>query len=309
MKHTGGKEYEQGGELKNKPVDLLTLTPETDVEVLVNQVRRVERDVSLVRAQRYWASQAVANSLAACFHATAERLIVRQEALISDARKPQLRKLIYKLIEKQVRQQGAILRHAYSTCGSSKKLPVLTCLCSLRPCAATPNSTISPLAACRNLMRMRASTSSRSFVRIFFLSPTVPSTNQEIGLSPGATTVPARCENCQNPARGGSFPRIRVLSLTCEMLAALVLCVPSVQGRRWWRCARCSPPPSSTLEMTLLTGVLPNLTRCDDCTGANVREGGRCATQLCASRSMEPINVHSRSHDLALWLMPPCCWV
>jgi hypothetical protein len=28
--------------------------------------------------------------------------IVRQEALISDARKPQLRKLIYKLIEKQV---------------------------------------------------------------------------------------------------------------------------------------------------------------------------------------------------------------
>ena len=54
------QEYEQGGELKNKPVDLLTLTPETDVEVLVNQVRRVERDVSLVRAQRYWASQAVA---------------------------------------------------------------------------------------------------------------------------------------------------------------------------------------------------------------------------------------------------------
>ena len=53
-------EYEQGGELKNKPVDLLTLTPESDVEVLVNQV-------------------------------------VRQEALISENRKPQLRKLCYKL--------------------------------------------------------------------------------------------------------------------------------------------------------------------------------------------------------------------
>ena len=32
--------------------------------------------------------------------------IVRQEALISDARKPQLRKLIYKLIEKQVRTRA-----------------------------------------------------------------------------------------------------------------------------------------------------------------------------------------------------------
>ena len=47
-------------QLHQKSVDLLTLTPETDVEVLVNQ-------------------------------------IVRQEPLISDHRKPQLRKLIYKL--------------------------------------------------------------------------------------------------------------------------------------------------------------------------------------------------------------------
>ena len=53
-------EYEQGGELRNKPVDLLTLTPESDLEVLVNQV-------------------------------------VRQEALISENRKPQLRKLLYAL--------------------------------------------------------------------------------------------------------------------------------------------------------------------------------------------------------------------
>ena len=49
--------------MRNKHVDLLALTPETDVEVLVNQV-------------------------------------VRSEPLISDSRKPQLRKLVYKLIEK-----------------------------------------------------------------------------------------------------------------------------------------------------------------------------------------------------------------
>ena len=55
-------EYEQTGELRQKAVDLLTLSPETDVEVLVNQ-------------------------------------IVWQEALISEQRKPQLRKLMYKLCE------------------------------------------------------------------------------------------------------------------------------------------------------------------------------------------------------------------
>jgi len=49
--------------LRNKPIDLLQLTPETDVEALVQQV-------------------------------------VHDEALISDSRKPQLRKLIYKLIDK-----------------------------------------------------------------------------------------------------------------------------------------------------------------------------------------------------------------
>ena len=49
---------------KNKPIDLLTLAPDTDVEVLINQ-------------------------------------LVRQEALVTDTRKPQLRKLVYKLIEKQ----------------------------------------------------------------------------------------------------------------------------------------------------------------------------------------------------------------
>jgi dynein assembly factor with WDR repeat domains 1 len=53
-------EYEQNAELHQKSVDLLTLTPETDVEVLVNQ-------------------------------------IVRSELLISEQRKPQLRKLVYKL--------------------------------------------------------------------------------------------------------------------------------------------------------------------------------------------------------------------
>ena len=47
-------------QLRQKAVDLLTLTPDTDVEVMVNQ-------------------------------------IVRSETLISEHRKPQLRKLIYKL--------------------------------------------------------------------------------------------------------------------------------------------------------------------------------------------------------------------
>merc|ERR1711988_900478 len=57
-------EYEQSGELRNKPIDLLMLAPDANVEVVVNQ-------------------------------------IVRAEQLISDSRKPQLRKLIFKLIEKQ----------------------------------------------------------------------------------------------------------------------------------------------------------------------------------------------------------------
>ena len=47
-------EYEQGGELRNKPVDLLSLSPDSDVEALVDQV-------------------------------------VRQEALVSESRKPQVR--------------------------------------------------------------------------------------------------------------------------------------------------------------------------------------------------------------------------
>ena len=52
-----------GAQMHQKPIDLLDLTPETDVEVLVNE-------------------------------------IVRKEDLISESRKPQLRKLIFKLIEK-----------------------------------------------------------------------------------------------------------------------------------------------------------------------------------------------------------------
>ena len=56
-------------QLKNKAIDLLTLDADTDVEVLINQV-------------------------------------VRREALITETRKPQLRKLIYKLIEKQESQEN-----------------------------------------------------------------------------------------------------------------------------------------------------------------------------------------------------------
>ena len=67
-------EFEQAGELKTKSVDLLTLTPETDVEVLVNQV-------------------------------------VRTEPLISENRKPQVRKLIQKLVEKIEELEIRIVGH------------------------------------------------------------------------------------------------------------------------------------------------------------------------------------------------------
>lgn len=53
----------KNGEIETKSIDLLNLTPETDVDVLVNQ-------------------------------------ILFEEPTISDARKPQLKKLIFKLIEK-----------------------------------------------------------------------------------------------------------------------------------------------------------------------------------------------------------------
>merc|ERR1711988_1838729 len=56
-------EYEQADELRNKSIDLLNLSGETDVELILDQ-------------------------------------IIQHEPLISDNRKPQLRRLIYKLIEK-----------------------------------------------------------------------------------------------------------------------------------------------------------------------------------------------------------------
>jgi dynein assembly factor with WDR repeat domains 1 len=67
-------EYETDGVVDQKTVDLLTLSVDTDVEVLLSQ-------------------------------------IVRHEPLISESRKPQLRKLVYKLIEKQVRarERGMLL--------------------------------------------------------------------------------------------------------------------------------------------------------------------------------------------------------
>ena len=56
-------EYESGGEDFTKPIDLLDLTPDTDVDVLLSQ-------------------------------------IIRQESLLSEKRKPQLSKLVNKLIDK-----------------------------------------------------------------------------------------------------------------------------------------------------------------------------------------------------------------
>ena len=56
-------EYESDGASHTKTIDLLELTPDTDVEPLLNQ-------------------------------------IIRSEPLLSEKRKPQLSKLVYKLIEK-----------------------------------------------------------------------------------------------------------------------------------------------------------------------------------------------------------------
>lgn len=58
-----GSRYESNGEELTKPIDLLGLTPDTDVDVLLNQ-------------------------------------LIRQESLLSEKRKPQLEKLVNKLIDK-----------------------------------------------------------------------------------------------------------------------------------------------------------------------------------------------------------------
>merc|ERR1712166_1347773 len=57
-------EYEQANELRNKSIDLLNLSAETDVELILDQ-------------------------------------IIQHEPLIKESRRSQLRKLIFKLIEKQ----------------------------------------------------------------------------------------------------------------------------------------------------------------------------------------------------------------
>jgi len=62
-------EYESNGEMKQKTIDLLSLTVETDVEVLLNQ-------------------------------------ILKQEPLLTESKRPYVRKLLYKLIEKQDTQDS-----------------------------------------------------------------------------------------------------------------------------------------------------------------------------------------------------------
>lgn len=90
-------------QLRNKPVDLLTLTPESDVEVLVNQV-------------------------------------VRQEALISENRKPQLRKLIYKLIEKieSHENQNFYLFKILRACAAAAFAGAMPLACALLPAPTPP---------------------------------------------------------------------------------------------------------------------------------------------------------------------------
>mmetsp|Transcript_2982 Transcript_2982/g.8482 ORF Transcript_2982/g.8482 Transcript_2982/m.8482 type:complete len:84 (-) Transcript_2982:1280-1531(-) len=65
-------EYEQAGELKTKSVDLLNLTPESDVEVLVNQIVRQE-----VQPSRHSPASCLGRSLgfvATCLTSVGHRL-------------------------------------------------------------------------------------------------------------------------------------------------------------------------------------------------------------------------------------------
>eukprot|EP00283_Hemiselmis_rufescens_P013322 CAMPEP_0173443796 /NCGR_PEP_ID=MMETSP1357-20121228/30789_1 /TAXON_ID=77926 /ORGANISM="Hemiselmis rufescens, Strain PCC563" /LENGTH=241 /DNA_ID=CAMNT_0014409765 /DNA_START=1 /DNA_END=723 /DNA_ORIENTATION=+ len=62
-------EYESSGDMKQKTIDLLSLTVESDVEVLLNQ-------------------------------------ILKQEPLLTESKRPYVRKLLYKLIEKQDAQDS-----------------------------------------------------------------------------------------------------------------------------------------------------------------------------------------------------------
>lgn len=115
----------------------------------------------------------VGPSVLLTFVPTGRPQIVRQEALISDARKPQLRKLIYKLIEKQVRTRagnlasvgcglGCCSAEGHGTRGSASVIGVNKggqSSCRSRPAA--------PLPPHRSRTRTRASTSSRSCVRTF----------------------------------------------------------------------------------------------------------------------------------------------
>ncbi|XP_030071517.1 dynein assembly factor with WDR repeat domains 1-like [Microcaecilia unicolor] len=45
-------EYEKGGEMKTKSIDLLDLTPSTDIDTLVEEIRRAEPLVTVSRIQQ-----------------------------------------------------------------------------------------------------------------------------------------------------------------------------------------------------------------------------------------------------------------
>ena len=118
-----------------KEIDLLHLTPETEVEVLVNQ-------------------------------------IIFEEPLISKQRKPQLRRLIYKLIEKQESHDK-----------NDFYLSVHTCTyISLLPCTLSKNSLC---------LLIRVGT--KFCAPTFFLSQIVHSTRTGTNLSPEVMIGRARC--------------------------------------------------------------------------------------------------------------------
>jgi dynein assembly factor with WDR repeat domains 1 len=91
-------QYSKDGVLKQKPVDLLDVTPDTDVEVTQKLYRSSDCRIASCSNINH----------TRCFHALEQVLlaqILNQEPLISDNKKPVLRQLIQRLIAKLTEPQ------------------------------------------------------------------------------------------------------------------------------------------------------------------------------------------------------------
>lgn len=95
-------QYERDGVMKQKPIDLLDLTPDVDVEVrqIGSGPNILGRSTRLLR----WREVLVAPGLSGWSQVLLSQ-IIRQEPLISENRRPALRQLIGRLIEKMQEQQ------------------------------------------------------------------------------------------------------------------------------------------------------------------------------------------------------------